>query len=209
MKNRLLFSLAVTAFAACNNLSEQKKVQQDKADDTTQAATPASAENRATFSKDTTIGEYRIAVLTRGDATMRNLVIGVGPKKDSTRADTLIEKDIKGNVSNISVADLDNDGHPELYVFSISAGTEMNGKVYGFVIAGKGAVRINTAALDTLQEKDYKGRDSFYINGKDFIRTYPAYREGQPDALTADTRRIIHYQLRKTTNGYLLEQTSK
>ncbi|MBC9929336.1 PliI family lysozyme inhibitor of I-type lysozyme [Chitinophaga qingshengii] len=192
---------------ACNNLSEQKKVQQNKADDSARAATPApKAPERPTFKMDTTFKNYRFSVTTRGDETLRNLFISIGSVKDTTRADTIVEKDFKGAVSDVAVTDLNGDGQPELYVFSTSAGTNLYGKVYAFAIQPKGVVKINTGALDSLSGKDYKGRDSFYIQGKELIRSYPAMQEGQQDVLAKDTRKTIRYQLVKTGDAYTLKK---
>lgn len=191
--------------AACNNLSEQKKAQQGRADDTSRHATPAPKEDRATFKMDTTFRDYRFSVSTRGDATLRNLFVSIGSVKDTTRADTIVEKDVKGFISGVAVADLNGDGQPEVYVFNTSAGTDLYGKVYGFAVEPKGVVKINTAALDSLSGSDYKGRDSFYVQGKELVRTYPALQEGQQDVLKKDTRKTIRYLLIKSGNAYTLK----
>lgn len=136
---------------------------------------------------------------------MRNLFVSIGLVKDTTRADTIVEKDVKGVVSGVAVSDLNGDGQPELYVFSTSAGTDEYGKVYGFAIEKKGVVKINTVALDSLSDKDYKGRDSFYVQGGELVRSYPAMPEGQQDVLAADTRKTIRYHLVKSGNAYTLK----
>ncbi|MBC9914742.1 hypothetical protein [Chitinophaga varians] len=191
--------------SSCNNLSEQKKAQQGRADDSSRPATPAPAESRATFKMDTTFRDYRFSVTTRGDASLRNLFVSIGSVKDTTRADTIVEKDVKGFISGVVVADLNSDGQPEIYVFSTSAGTDLYGKVYGFAVEPKGVVKINTAVLDSLSGGDYKGRDSFYVQGKELVRAYPAMKEGQQDVLAKDTRKTIRYHLVKSGNAYTLK----
>ncbi|NLR68579.1 hypothetical protein HGH92_30025 [Chitinophaga varians] len=204
----LACSCLAATFTGCNQLTEQKANQQDKANDSTRPPTPAPTENRATFKLDTTFKDYRFSVSTRGDGTLRNLYVGIGNVKDSTRMDTIIEKDVKGNIGGVAVADLDKDGQPEVYVFNISTGTGLNGKVYGLVVQKKGAIKINTGDIDSLNAKDYQGRDSFYIQNNELVRTYPAFGEGQPQALTTDKRKIIRYQLVKIGNGYTLKSKS-
>ncbi|NML38600.1 hypothetical protein HHL17_15435 [Chitinophaga sp. G-6-1-13] len=184
---------------ACNNLRKQKK------DHGRGPATAPPAENKVNFSMDTVFRDYRFSVFTRGDASMRNLFISIGSVKDTIHADTIVEKDVIGFVSGVTVSDLDGDGQPELYVFSTSAGTDQYGKVYGFAIVPKGAVKINTAALDSLSGNDYKGRDSFYVQGKELVRSYPAMQEGQEDVLATDTRKTIRYHLVKSGNAYTLK----
>ncbi|NSL87073.1 hypothetical protein ECE50_009545 [Chitinophaga sp. Mgbs1] len=196
--------LFIILLAACNNGSEQKKGQQSLADDTTRAPTPAPHEDSPAFRSDTIFGDYKITVLTRGDATMRNLLIGVAPKNDTTRTDTIIERDIKGILKGFAVADINKDHLPELYCFTTSSGTGSFGKVYAYGIRREGLVRINTEVLDTLQQAGYNGRDSFYIKGNEFIRTFPAYREDSPEALTENAMKMVRYRLEKAGVGFRL-----
>lgn len=154
---------------------------------------------------DTTYKDYRFSVSTRGDGSLRNLYVGIGTVKDSSRMDTIIEKDVKGNVGGVAIADLNKDNQPELYVFSTSDGTNLNGRVYGLVIQKKGALKINTSDIDSLNAKDYQGRDSFYVQNNELVRTYPAFEEGQQNRLTTDARKTIRYHLVKSGNGYTLK----
>ncbi|RBL91294.1 hypothetical protein DF182_01330 [Chitinophaga flava] len=184
--------------AACGG-GNKKKNQENKM----QHAMP---EKKITFSMDTTFHEYHFSIFTRGDATMRNLYVGIGSVKDTTRADTVVEKDIKGTIANVTVADLDNDGKPEVYVFTTSSGTDQYGKVYGLAILGRRAVEINTDAIDSLAEKDYRGRDSFYVSGKELVRTFPAFRGDEEVELKSDSIRMVRYKLIKSGNTYVLKE---
>lgn len=205
VKYWLAYGCLAASFAACNQMTEQRANQQDQANDTTRAPTPAPTENRPTFKLDTTYKDYRFSISTRGDATLRNLYVGIGTVKDSTRMDTIIEKDIKGNVGRVAIADLDKDGQPEVYVFSTSGGAALNGRVYGLVIQKKGALKINASDIDSLNAKDYQGRDSFYIQQNELVRTYPAFEEGQRNTLKTDARKTIRYKLVKSGDGYTLK----
>lgn len=195
--------LLLWMITACNNpIKEQNR----GSNFDSSKPVPVPDNSNATFSMDTTFRDYRFGVFTRGDASLRNLFISIGSVKDTTRADTIVEKDFKGAISDVAVSDLDGDGQPELYVFSISAGTDRYGKVYGFAIQTKGAVKINTDAIDSLLGTDYRGRDSFYIQGKELIRSYPQMKEGEKDVvLTTDHRKTIRYQLVKSGNAYTLK----
>ncbi|SKA30285.1 hypothetical protein SAMN04488128_103261 [Chitinophaga eiseniae] len=204
VKYWLVYGCFAASFAACNQMTEQRG-NQDQANDTTRAPTPAPTEDRPTFKLDTTYKDYRFSISTRGDATLRNLYIGIGTIRDSSRMDTIIEKDIKGNVGRVAVADIDKDGQPEIYVFSISGGAALNESVYGLVIGKNGALKINTSDVDSLNAKDYRGRDSFFVQKNELVRTYPAFEEGQQHALTTDARKIIRYKLVKSGDGYTLK----
>ncbi|WP_212003720.1 hypothetical protein [Chitinophaga sp. HK235] len=193
-----LMVLLVILAAACGG-GNKKKNQANKM----QHVTP---EKKVTRCLDTIFHEYHFNIFTRGDATMRNLFVSIGSVKDTTRADTVVEKDIKGTVANVTVADLDNDGKPEVYVFTTSSGSDQYGKVYGLVIMDGSAVEINTDAIDSLAEKDYRGRDSFYVSGKELVRTFPAFRGEEDVELKSDSIRMVHYKLIKSGNTYVLKE---
>ncbi|CAL1517869.1 hypothetical protein [Chitinophaga sp. MM2321] len=194
-----------TGLMACNS---GKKKQGDQ--DTAKASVPVPHEDRTSFQQDTVIGDFHITAITRGDATMRNLIIAVNAVKDSTaKADTIMDRDIKGKMKHITVGDLDHDKMPELYCFTTSCGTDAYGKVYAYVINKEGAIRINTMELDTLEEPAYKGRDSFYIKGNTLVRTFPLFREGQANAVTSNDRKTISYGLQKKNNTYVLTKTDQ
>lgn len=186
--------LAALLLAACNN-PMQNKEEQEQHDSANAPVNTASTNEVKSVQLDTVYGDYRITAISRGNSTMRDLILAVGSKKDTTQADTTIERDVKGQLRNMMIADLDGNGKPELYLYMLSEGTGRFGKIYGYDLTGKVA-RISTYSLDTMQQAAYRGQDTFFIKGKMLVRSFPAFREGDPDALTATTRGIINYQLK-------------
>jgi hypothetical protein len=196
--DRIFFRLSllpVVIFAACNSPMQNKeeRAAKDSANAPVQAPAP---EDVKSVTLDTIYKGYHISAIARGNSSMRDLILAVGSTKDSTQADSTIEKDVKGQLKNMMIADLDGNGQPELYLQMLSEGTGQFGKIYAFNIAPK-ITRINTYSLDTMQQKAYRGQDTFFIKGKTLVRTFPAFREGDPDALTANTKGIIIYHLEK------------
>jgi hypothetical protein len=187
--------LAAAVFFACNNPLQSKKEQAEHDSANAPPKAPAIGDNKS-MERDTTYGDYRIAVITHGNGYMRDLTLAVGSKKDSTVADTIIEKDVKGQLEDMMIADLDGNGQPEIYLSMLSEGTGHYGKIYAFEL-GKPMARISAYSIDTMQQVAYRGQDTFYIKGKNLVRTFPAFREGDPDALTASTKGIILYNLKK------------
>ncbi|HEY9259660.1 hypothetical protein [Chitinophaga sp.] len=186
--------LIAAVFFACNSPMQNK--QEQAAHDSANAPPkgPSTDDNKS-ITRDTTYGDYHIAVITHGNAYMRDLTLAVGSKKDTTLADSITEKDVKGQLKDIMIADLDGNGQPEIYLSMLSEGTGHYGKIYAFDL-GKPVARINTNSIDTMQQTAYRGQDTFYTKGKNLVRTYPAFREGDPDALTASTKGIILYNLK-------------
>ncbi len=196
--DRIFFSAALVAavvFSACNSPMQSKEERATK-DSANAPVQGVPEENTESAKLDTTYGDYHISAITNGNSSMRDLILAIGSKKDSTRADSTIEKDVKGKLKNMMVADLDGNGQPEIYLQMLSEGTGQFGKIYAFEIAPR-ITRINTFSLDTMQQAAYRGQDTFFIKGKTLVRTFPAYREGQPDALTSNTKGIIIYHLQK------------
>ncbi|SEW57337.1 hypothetical protein [Chitinophaga arvensicola] len=190
-----LSCLAALLFAACNSPMQNKQEQQQHDSANAPVNTPSTTEVKS-VQLDTTWGDYRIAAISKGNSTMRDLILAVGSKKDTTQADTTIERDVKGQLRNMMLADLDGNGKPEVYFYMLSEGTGQFGKIYGFDLTGKVA-RISTYSLDTMQQAAYRGQDTFFIKGKTLVRSFPAYRENDPDALTANVRGMIEYRLKK------------
>ncbi|MGO4292269.1 hypothetical protein [Chitinophaga sp. RAB17] len=187
--------LAATIFLACNSPMQNKKEQAAHDSANAPPKSPDTGELK-TMQRDTTYGDYRISIITRGNGYMRDLVLAIGSKKDTTAADSITEKDIKGQLKDVMLADLDGNGQPEIYFAMLSEGTGKYGKIYAFDLR-RPVSRINTNSIDTMQQVAYRGQDTFYIKGKNLVRTFPAFREGDPDALTANTKGIILYDLRK------------
>ncbi|PSL45509.1 hypothetical protein CLV51_104214 [Chitinophaga niastensis] len=199
-RNYIVTGFITAAVIASCNLAPKK----DATDSTKAPIKPDTTQH--SVQRDTTFGDLHITAIARGDASMRNLLIAIGNKKDSTRADTIIERDIKGQLEAVMVGDLDRNGKPELYCYMLSEGTGRYGNIYAYDFSGDKILRISTNAVDTLELPAYRGHDSFYIKNENLVRTFPVYREGAPDALTADTRMIVRYGLQKNDGGFELVQ---
>ena len=194
--------IAAAIFLSCNS-PMQNKQERAEHDSANAPVKNPSLDAERSVQLDTVYKDYRIAAIARGNGNLRDLVIAIGSVKDTTQADSIIEQDVKGQVKDMMIADLDGNGKPELYFYMLSEGTGKYGKIYAYDLTGKVA-RIRTNALDTMERASYRGQDSFYIKGKSLIRTFPMYREGDPDVLTNNNaKKIIKYSLKK--NGDTLK----
>lgn len=196
--DRIFFSVALIAAAvlsACNSPMQSKEERAAK--DSANAPVQGVPEEKTESTRlDTTYGDYRISAIAIGNSSMRDLMLAIGSKKDSSKADSTIEKDIKGELKNLMVGDLDGNGKPELYLQTVSEGTGQYGKIYAFDLSSKPVV-ISTFSLDTMKHKAYQGRDSFFIKGKTLMRTFPLSDEGEPGVLTTAAKGSVSYQLQK------------
>lgn len=151
--------------------------------------------------------DHKYAIASKGDGTGRSITIAASDLKgDSSKADSTVIRDVKGILQKTSIEDLDNDKNPEIYLFTTSSGTDATGSVYGITYVNNKAFRILPGDVDAPSQKGYRGRDSFYIQQRQIVRTYPVYSESDPDTKPSAGRRTIKYALKKQPDGYMLKE---
>jgi hypothetical protein len=151
--------------------------------------------------------DHKYAIVSKGDGTGRSITIAASNLKgDSSKADSTVIRDVKGILQKTSIEDLDNDKNPEIYFFTASSGTEATGSVYGVTYINNKAFRIFSGDVDDPDKKGYRGRDSFYVQQRQIVRTYPVYNDTDPDSKPSAGKRTIKYTLTKQANGYMLKE---
>jgi len=153
--------------------------------------------------------DRKYSIVTKGDGTGRTLVIASTDlkAKDTLRADSTVIHDVKGVLGKTTVEDLDNDKNPEIYLFTYGTGTEATGSVYGVTYIGGKAIRIFSNDVDNISDlKGYRGRDSFYVQQREIVRSYPVYTETDPESKPSGGKKTIKYTLTKQGNSYRLKE---
>ncbi|ASZ13367.1 hypothetical protein CK934_21565 [Chitinophaga sp. MD30] len=212
---------------ACNNPIGKQQPGGDSsgaaaggAADSGKVGAPAPKSEAPPLQKTVTYKDHKFTVLSKGDENVRDLILAVTDMKgDTTKADSIVQRDVKGHLNNVAVADLDKDGHPEIYCFSTSSGTDKYGLVYGFVYDGKSAIRITPPELDSNLRDSYKGGDTFYLQAPYLVRSFPVNKEADPNIPTKgqdanaalntrskETKKTLRYRLQKSADGYYLQQ---
>ena len=99
-------------------------------------------------------------------------------------------------ISNVFVADLDNNGFDEIYIITTSAGSGSYGTVLGFASnKDKSLSMINFPEIRKGDEnfEGYMGHDTFKIEGQKLVRTFPIYDEDDTHNNPTDgTRRLVY-----------------
>lgn len=174
--------------------------------DTSRLGAPAPKEDRPTFRQEVRFRDYKFGVTTKGDGTIRELLIGVqnAQTADTTKSDTTRERGINGRVINVAAADLNGDKKPELYCFTVSDGSGSYGDVYAYTFDSSKAVRIGLPELseDSTLAAGYMGHDSFYVSKQFLMRSFPVYKKDDPNAAPSGGKRTVKYQLKKQAAGY-------
>ncbi len=111
---------------------------------------------------------------------------------------TPIKMKIHGVVRDAKIADLNGDGAPEIYIFLVSKGSGSYGKLIAYTSnRNKSITQIHLPKLppNSRELQGYMGHDRFEIEGKYLIRSFPIYREDDPNCCPTGGRRTIYYLL--------------
>jgi hypothetical protein len=120
----------------------------------------------------------------------------------STSADTIKLQDADP-ITSMLVNDLDQDGYDELYIVTTSAGSGSLGNVIA-VRMGKdqrlSKINFTASYLDDKRLQGHMGKDRYSIDSVNhlLLRTFPVYKEGDPNANPTGGERTISYRLTKT-----------
>lgn len=123
-----------------------------------------------------------------------------------------IQVEADGSVTGARVADLDGDGHPELYVFTTAAGSGSHGAIVGY--ASNQGQSLSAIFLPPLEEtkgavEGYQGHDRFEVIGNRLVREFSLYRAGDSNATpTSGKLRRITYRLAAGEASWVLRVES-
>ena len=99
-------------------------------------------------------------------------------------------------ISDVFVADLDENGFDEIYIITTSAGSGSYGTVLGFASnKDKSLSMINFPEIQKRDEnfKGYMGHDTFNIEDQKLVRIFPVYNEGDTNQNpTGGTRKLLY-----------------
>ena len=101
-------------------------------------------------------------------------------------------------ISNVFIADLDENGFDEIYIITTSAGSGSYGTVLGFASnKDKSLSMINFPDIQEGDEnfKGYMGHDKFTIEDQKLIRTFPVYQKDNTNQKPTGGRRKVIYGL--------------
>jgi hypothetical protein len=109
---------------------------------------------------------------------------------------------IKGRVLRSEIDDLNNDGFPDLmiYTYTVAPPREWYGNAYAIISLSNKSftiARLPDVMLDAKYKDGYRGRDEFSLLEGKLMRKFPIYKPDDKDGATGG-RRVIQYQLSGT-----------
>ena len=120
-----------------------------------------------------------------------------------------VSREVDGLVTGAEVADLDDDGLPEVYVFVRSVGSGSYGSLAAFGVRQRQSladIDLLPISEDVDASRGYMGHDTFVIRGNRLVRLFPLYRPGDRNAQPTGGSRQIHYGLAPTDTGWVLRR---
>lgn len=99
-----------------------------------------------------------------------------------------IQRQIDGIVKNAEIWDLNNDGAPELLIYT-SSGNNQRGEVIAYTSYGRSSVgEVYVPELDYQAGRGYEGYDTYGITDGWLVRTFPVYQNGNRTGATREIK---------------------
>ena len=120
----------------------------------------------------------------------------------------VIKKEIDGTVSGAEIADINNDGSPEIYIYVNSAGSGSYGSLVAYSANNqKSLTEIYLPHLmnDKTNSRGYMGHDAFAIVENNLVRRFPIYKDGDLNSKPTGGTRQLQYKLRAGEAGWIME----
>ena len=111
-------------------------------------------------------------------------------------------------VSDVLVADLDDNGFDEVYIITTSAGSGSYGTVLGFASNSDKSlsmIHFPDADLEDDTFAGYMGHDTFEIRDRKLVRSFPIYNGGDSNENPTGGKKILVYGLHPGEAGWQLK----
>ncbi|AYA36587.1 hypothetical protein D3Y59_05660 [Hymenobacter oligotrophus] len=184
---------ALGCLAALLGSCDSQRTATETADPNPTASTAVPAPNES-FRKELSRGDYDFAVHTVGSGSQRQLTLEAKRLGRELMATTT---PIEGVVADAVVTNLNNDDYPELLVFMNAAGSGAYGKLVGYEFLSRGRRNLSLPALEGPAAVGYLGHDSFRVEERKIIRTFPVYLPTDPNSSPSGGTRVVEYELPK------------
>ena len=134
-------------------------------------------------------------VIATGSGSIQQLVV---QPAGLTEINDTFKDEIDGQVKHAEIADLNNDGYPELLVYTTSAGSGSYGNIIGYSPNnGKSLSQIYfpNIADNPKGNSGYMGHDEFRIVDQQLVQKFPIYNTGDNNSNPTGGIREIKYKL--------------
>mgnify|MGYP000025228145 FL=1 len=119
-----------------------------------------------------------------------------------------ITREINGKAIEAEVADLNEDGSPEILVYTVSTGSGSYGGLVGYATNHKKSlseIYLPELTEDKEASVGYMGRDEFSVVETRLARRFPVYRSGDINSNPTGGLRQLYYVLTTGENGWVFK----
>ena len=168
------------------------------------ATAQSQAGEQATCTLHNRRGDLAFQLETSGTGSITRLHIA---PSGLTEVNEIIVEELEGSAYGAELADLDNNGWPEIYVYVSSAGSGSYGSLIAYAVNnGKSMTPIYLPPLEQTPEAidGYMGHDEFAVVENRLERRFPIYREGDTNSAPTGGVRQLQYRLEPGEAGWVL-----
>ena len=162
------------------------------------------AEEITGFHKVVTLNEVSFDIRCEEKSSLNTAFI----KPTGLKNNKTIQEEVDGRIVDVSMADLNADGSPELYIFTTSAGSGSVGSLLAYSTNKKKSltpIYLPEISEDTKNGQGYMGHDRFTIVGNRLVRTFPIYNKDDANCCPTGGKRTVAYQLVAGEAGWVLK----
>jgi len=162
------------------------------------------AEEITGFHKVLTLNEVSFDIRCEEKSSLNTAFIKPSGLKDNK----MIQEEVDGRIVDAYMADLNQDGSPELYIFTTSAGSGSVGSLLAYSTNNQTSltpIYLPEIAEDKKHGQGYMGHDNFKIIGNQFVRTFPIYNKDDANCCPTGGKRTVAYNLVAGEAGWLLK----
>ncbi|GAA4387630.1 hypothetical protein GCM10023186_33460 [Hymenobacter koreensis] len=168
---------------------------------TTVESTGAPAE--VAFTRDLSQGDYRFQIQSTTADNGQQLTIKT--RRGEALVTDPVRLNVRGNVTDAVMGDLNGNGNPELYIFTSGSGSGSFGGVEAYEFKDKSFTPLKSPqTLSGDMATGYQGQDKYEVRGNKLVRTFPVYSGTDTSSPTGETR-TIEYSL--NSEGMLMPGT--
>ncbi|BDC97770.1 hypothetical protein [Persicobacter psychrovividus] len=200
LKTILIAMMGTTVLFSCTESKKQEQKQSASTEEVSQDATSVAFDQSFDFD-----GQKMVVHIPN---TSTGNKITITPEGFENMKEPY-EEAIEGIVREGYVADLDQDGYKELYLFEYSQGSGAYGQVRAYAsYSNKSFGPIYMPELSADLKQGYMGHDRFVIEGGQLVREFPIYNDSDTNAKPTGGMRTIKYRLEKGEAGMILKAES-
>ncbi len=169
-------------------------------------ALPGTAWAGAAFNRTLALQGISFQVESSGEGSQQHLMITTSGAKPPIKP---IHQVVNGRVVGAEVADLNNNGLPEIYVFVQGAGSGSYGDVVAYAVTKSSDLSpIALQELSGAMAQGYQGHDQFQVVESCLARRFPIYKPGDTNAKATGGQRQICYNLKAGEASWILRPSS-